>query len=224
MGKHSCYCFPPALSADGNELTVVWTSLKEKRKGFRLLGLPLFKSGTKKFSTIVCRKSSDNGQTWSNEYVLTAAKVAGETQDEIDNPTMLSNGSRSFIFWLDKRNLPLGEMFFASFDSRAKKSPLAGKNVYPTPKRSPRRSTAVFDKKGNLHVTWATFFNWKSIVHYGAIDPAGNILKEKTDLTSIPGLYQNPTITRTPSGILHIFWFNEPDDKKQGSRIFSKTS
>lgn len=137
---------------------------------------------------------------------------------------MLSDGSRSYIFWLDKRNFPLGELFYAGFDSHTKEGSLAGKNVYPTPKRSPRRSSVVFDENGNLHFTWATFFDWQSIVHYGAIDPAGNILKEKTDLTSNTGLYHNPTITRTPSGILHIFWFNEPEDKKEWSRIFLKTS
>ena len=225
VGKHSCYCFPPALSVDGDGLTVAWTSLKEDKKGFRLLELPVFTSKKKeKVSSLVCRKSGNNGRTWSREHVLTKAKVAGETQDEIDNPTMLSDGLRSYIFWLDKRNLPLGELFYARFDSETKEGSLAGKKLYSAPKRSPRRSTAVFDKNGNLHFAWATFFNWQSIVHYGVIDRAGNILKEKQDLTLKAGRYENPTIARTPSGILHIFWFNKPADKNERARIFLKTS
>jgi Neuraminidase (sialidase) len=56
------------------------------------------------------------------------------------------------------------------------------------------------------------------------ISMAGNILKEKKDITTAAGRYQNPTIARTPSGLLHVFWFNKPEDKDEPSRIFLKTS
>lgn len=58
VGKHSCYCFPPALSMNGNGLTVVWTSLKENKKGFRLFGLPLFKPIKKRFLPLFAEKAA----------------------------------------------------------------------------------------------------------------------------------------------------------------------
>lgn len=82
----------------------------------------------------------------------------------------------------------------------------------------------AFDKERNFHLTWASFFNGESVVYYGETDPSGNILKERKNLTSIAGRYHNPIIARTPSGLLHIFWFNEPKDKEEWSKIFLKTS
>jgi hypothetical protein len=217
VGKHSCYCFPPALSVIGNELMVVWTDLREDRG--------LFKADKKKrILSVACRKSKDNGRTWSKELILTSTTISDEMKDEIDNPTMFSNGSRSYLFWQDKHDLPLGEIFYAKFDPASKEGPITGKRLFPAQKRSPKCPSVVFDKEGNLHFTWASFFKGESIVHYSAIDPAGNTLVEKQDLTSVTGRYHNPTITMTPSGLLHIFWFNEPIDKKERSKIFFKTS
>jgi hypothetical protein len=226
VGKHSCYCFPPALSVNGNELMVVWTDLREE-KGLhiRLFGLSVLKANKKKrISSVTCRKSTDNGRTWSKEHILTSTKVSDEMIDEIDNPTMFSNGSRSYLFWQDKHNLPLGEIFFAGFDPATESGPITGKTLYPAQKRSPKCPSVVFDKMGNLHFTWTTFFTGESIVHYGEINPAGDTLIEKKNLTSVVGRYLNPTITMTPSGLLHIFWFDEPNDKKERARIFFKTS
>ncbi len=231
VGKQSCYCFPPALSLNGNELMVVWTDFKEDKKGFnvKLFGLSLFKtSKEKRISSVVCRKSSDNGRTWSNEHILTSTEVSNEMKDEIDNPTLFSDGGRSYLFWQDKHNLPLGEILYTGFDPAAGKGHIKGKALYPTPKRSPKCPSVVFDNDKNLHCTWTSFFGGESIVHYGAINPAGNILIEKKDLTSAAGRYNNPIITRTPSGLLHIFWFNEFKDKEKDkeklSKIFFKTS
>jgi Neuraminidase (sialidase) len=227
VGKHSCYCFPPALSVNGDELMVVWNDIKEDKKGFnvRLFGHPLFKTDNeKRISSIVCRKSTDNGRTWSNGQVLTSTKVSKEMKDEIYNPTMFSDGSRSYLFWQDKHKLPLGEIMYAGFDPAKKQGPIRGKPLYSIPKRSPKCPSVVFDNDKNLHFTWTTFFGGESIVHYSTIDPAGNSLKEKKDLTLHAGYYNNPLIVRTSSGLLHIFWFTKPKDKKVLSRIFLKTS
>jgi hypothetical protein len=226
VGKSSCYCFPPAISAKGNDITVAWTDFREDRNGLRvaLYGIPIPKRKTSMVSSIVCRKSTDNGATWSKDQVLTTAKVRTEATDEIDNPIMLNDGSLSYLFWLDKRNVPLGEIFYSRFDPQTQKGQITGKNLYPVEKRSPKRPSVVFDKAGNLHFTWATFFVGKSIVSYGTIDPDGNMLKEKQDLTSDTERLHNPIITTTPSGLLHILWFDEPKDKDAWSRIFLKTS
>jgi hypothetical protein len=226
VGKHSCYCYPPAISINGNDLVVVWTDFREDKRGLNFLadGFPLFKSSQKMLSSVVCRKSADNGRTWSKEKVLASHNVSKEMKDEIDNPTMLSDGSLSFLFWLDKSNLALGEIFYARFDPATEKCPITGKPLFPIQKRSPKRPSVVFDKDGNLHFTWTSFFGGESIVSYGEIDPAGNILKDKQDLTTHVGRYHNPIITRTPSGLLHIFWFDEPKDNDTWSKIFLKTS
>jgi hypothetical protein len=229
VGKQSCYCFPPALSVNGNEVTVVWTDFKEAERisGFKRLWCSLFKGNKDKgISSIVCRKSPDNGRTWRKERVLTSTRVSKEMKDEIDNPTMVSDGSRSFLFWQDKHNLPLGEILYTRINPATEKGHITGKVLFPTPKRSPKCPFAVFDNDSNLHVTWTSFFGRESIVHYGAIDRAGNILIEKKNLTSTAGRYLNPILTRTPSGTMHLFWFNEfkGKDKDALSRIFLKTS
>jgi Neuraminidase (sialidase) len=227
VGKHSCYCYPPAISCSGKELTVVWSDFRDDKKGLKVLfdGLSLFKSGDKMISSVVCRRSTDNGRTWNMEQVLSATPLSKETKEEIDNPIMVSDGSLSYLFWLDRRNLVLGEIFYSRFDPKTAKFPIDGKNVYPTEKRSPKRPSVVFDKEGNLHFTWASFFNGESIVYYGEIDPAGNVLKEKKELTTNPGHYYNPILARTSSGLLHVFWFDQPkEDKTEWSRIFFKTS
>jgi hypothetical protein len=226
VGNHSCYCYPPGISCNGKDVAVVWTDFGKNKKGFKILayGLPVYKSEKDMVSSVVCRKSTDNGRTWSKERVLSATKVAKETQDEIDNPIMLSDGSLSYLFWLDKRNVPLGEIFYSRFDQKKVKYPISGKNLYTGQKRSPKRPSVVFDRKGNLHLAWTSFFKGKSIVHYGEIDPEGNIQKERQDLTSTIGRYHNPIITTTFSGLLHIFWFDEPKDQEEWSRIYLKTS
>lgn len=219
VGKQSCYCFPPALSANGNELTVVWTNFREHKKSLKSEA-----EKGKRISSVVCRKSPDNGRTWSKDLILTSNKIPMEMNDEIDNPTMFSDGSRSYLFWQDKHNLPLGEILYTRFDHAIRKGRITGKPMCPTPKRSPKCPSAVFDNNKNLHFTWTTFFGGESIVHYSAIDPAGNILREKQNLTSNIGNYQNPIIAGTASGLLHIFWFDKPDNKKDAARIFLKTS
>jgi hypothetical protein len=226
VGKHSCYCFPPAISAQGNELAVVWTDFREDKKGMNvsLYGISVYKSNAKMVSSVVCRMSTDNGRTWSKERILTSTRFSKEIKDEIDNPTMLSDGTLSYLFWLDRRNIQLGEIFYARFDPASEKGMITGKNIYPVEKRSPKRPSVVFDRERNLHFTWASFFRGESIVYYGEIDPAGNILQEKKNLTPESGRYHNPIITRTSSGLLYIFWFDEPKDKDEWSKIFLKTS
>lgn len=226
LGTHSCFCFPPAFSVNGNELMVAWADFRKDKKGLnvRVYGFSVYKSNKKMVSSIVSRTSSDNGRTWSKNRTLASCTISKEMKDEIDNPIMLSDGSLSHLFWLDRRNVEIGELYYARFDPREHKGLLTGKNVYPSPRRSPKRPSVVVDKEGNLHCTWATFFNGQSIIHYGAIDPAGNILREKKDMTSDVGRYHNPIITRTPSGVLYLLWFNEPKDKDKWSTIFLKTS
>jgi hypothetical protein len=129
----------------------------------------------------------------------------------------------SSLFWLDRRNVQLGEIFYARFDPKTDKCPITGKSLYPAEKRSPKRPSVVSDKEGNLHFAWTSFLGWESIVSYGEINPAGNILKDKKVLTSSVGRYHNPIIASTTSG-LHVFWFDEPKDQNSWSRIFLKTS
>ena len=217
VGKQSCYCFPPALSANGNQLTVVWTNFKDAAKG------PASKIN-KRISSILCRKSFDNGRIWGKEKILTSTRIPKEMKDEIDNPTMFSDGSRAYLFWQDKHELPLGEILYTVFDPAKKIRHITGTPLCPTPKRSPKCPSVVFDNQKNLHFTWATFFGEESIIHYAAIDPAGKIVQEKKDLTSNAGNYQNATIARTASGLLHILWFNKPNSKKETAKIFYKTS
>ncbi len=226
VGKHSCYCYPPAIACTGNELVVVWTDFKEDKKGLSLgwNGVGLWKGNEDMVSSVVLRKSNDNGRSWGDEQIVSKTKVAKETKEEIDNPIMLSDGSLSYLFWLDRRNIQLGEIFYARFDPATDKCPITGRNLYPLEKRSPKRPSVVFDKDGNLHFTWASFLGGESIVSYGEIDPAGNVLKEKKELTSDVGSHNNPIITRTASGLLHVFWFDVPKDKTEWSRIFLKTS
>jgi hypothetical protein len=226
VGKHSCYCYPPALSNTGNQMAVVWSDFGEDKKGMSvgINGVRLWKSDKETVSSIVLRLSHDNGRTWGDEQTLSKTRVSKETKEEIDNPIMLSDDSLSYIFWLDRRNIQLGEIFYARFNPGAARYPLDGKNVYPIEKRSPKRPSVVLDKQGNLNFTWASYFNGESVVSYGKIDAAGNALKEKTDLTPVAGSYHNPIIARTASGVLLVFWFNEPKDQTEWSKIFLKTS
>jgi hypothetical protein len=226
VGKHSCYCYPPAISCNGNELVVVWSDFREDKKGLSLgwNGVGLWKSNEDMVSSVVLRKSNDNGRTWGNEQILSKTKVSKETKEEFDNPIMLSDGSLSYLFWLDRRNIQLGEIFYARFDPKTDKGLITGRNLYPIEKRSPKRPSVVFDKDKHLHFTWASYLGGESVVSYGEIDPAGNVLKEKKDLTTSAGSYNNPIITSTASGFLHVFWFDVPKDKTEWSRIFLKTS
>jgi hypothetical protein len=227
VGKHSCYCFPPALLANGREVMVVWNDLKEIKKGSGpafLCFFPFKADKNKLLSSAVCRKSADSGRTWSKEYHFTSAKVSRETTDEVDNPTLFSDGSCAYLFWQDKHAIPLGEILFAVIDTATSKGRIRGKPFFPIPKRSPKCPSVVFDNDKNLHCAWTSFFHGKSTVHYGSIDPAGNIIKEKKDLTAAAERYENPTIARTGSGMLHLFWFNKSKDKDKPSRIFLKTS
>jgi hypothetical protein len=135
---------------------------------------------------------------------------------------MLSDGSLSYLFWLDKRNQKLGEIFYASLDFKKDRFPISGKSLLPPERRSPKRPAVVFDKEKHFHLTWASFLVGKSIVYYCQSDPEGNILIDKKELTSDTGRYHNPVITTTSSGLLNVFWFDEP--KEEWSRIFLKTS
>jgi Neuraminidase (sialidase) len=227
VGTHSCFCFPPAFSVNGKELVVAWSDFRQDKKGFnvRVYGLQVYKPNKKMVSSIISRTSSDNGHTWSKERVLARCTISREMKDEIDNPIMVSDGSLSNIFWLDRRNVEIGELYYARFNPMEYKGVLPGKNICPSPKRSPKRPSVTVDRQGNLHFTWATFFTGKSIIHYGAIDQAGNILREKRDMTLDVGRYHNPVITSTPSGLLYLFWFNEPPiAKDEWSKIFLKIS
>jgi hypothetical protein len=234
VGTHSCFCFPPAFTVNENKLAVAWADFRQNTKGFRVMfsGIPLFNVSDKEVSvlnrnkkmvsSIICRTSNNNGRTWNKERILTQCKVVKEMKDEIDNPIMRSDGSSSYIFWLDRRNAELGELYFTRFDPAGGKGLIDGRNIFPTPTRSPKRPSVAIDRKGNLHLAWATFFNGKSTIHYGAINPAGNTLREKRDMTSAVGRYHNPVITGTPSGLLYLFWFNEP--KGRWATIFLKIS
>jgi hypothetical protein len=226
LGKHSCYCYPPAISVHNDEVSVAWTDVRELR-GFRnwIKGLPIFKSGQSGkhvLSTIVRRKSSDAGITWEDEQVLVKAIVAKETQDEIDNPAILSKGAFSYLFWLDKRNYVLGEIFFSKLDFKKDQYPIDGKNLFPLERRSPKRPVVVFDSDNYFHLTWASFLGGKSIIYYCQSDLEGNILLEKKNLSSKTGKYHNPMLVKSSSGLIHVFWFDEP--KKGWSKIFLKTS
>ena len=150
--------------------------------------------------------------------------VAKEMKGKIDNPALFSDGMRLYFLWVDKCKLPLGEILYGKFDPAEDNGPLTGKVLYPAPKRSPKCPSAAFDRDRNLHCAWTSSFGGESIVHYGAIDTAGNAFNNKKDLTSNAGHYQNPVITRTPSGLLHIFWFNKSVEKDERAKIFLKTS
>jgi hypothetical protein len=227
LGKHSCYCYPPALCVCNNEVSVVWTDVREE-SGLQLMlkGLPLHsflgKSGSDMVSTVVRRKSTDAGMTWSNEQILAKTKVAKEAKDEIDNPTMLSDGSMSYIFWLDRSNQKLGEIFYAGLDFRKDKFPVCGKSLLPPERRSPKRPSVVFDAEKRIHLAWTSFLGPNSIVCYSQSDKNGNLLIDKKELTSDTCRYHNPVITSTSSGLLNVFWFDEPKD--EWSQIFMKTS
>jgi len=224
--SHSCFCYPPTMSIVENDLVVVWTDYGEDKKGvnIKVFGVPLFKSSKKLVSSVICRTSSDNGRTWRDPRVLTSCTVSEELTDEIDNPMMLSDGALSYLFWLDRRNIILGEIFYARFDHKTHKGPIDEKRLYATQKRSPKRPSVAFDHNKNIHCTWASFFNGTSEIYYSKIDREGNILKEKIKLTADTARYHNPVITRTQSGLMHILWFHETQDKEKWSTIFMKTS
>ncbi len=219
LGEHSCYCYPPAISVNRDEVSVAWTDVSKVR-GFRLLIKGL--SGKNVVSTIARRKSTDAGVTWGDKQVLVKTMVAKETQDEIDNPAMLSEGSFSYLFWLDKRNYKLGEIFFARLDFEEDRFPISGQNLLPFGRRSPKRPEVVFDKEKHFHLTWVSFLGGKSIVYYCQSDPEGNVLIEKKKLTSEVGRYHYPVIAQPSSGLLNVLWFDEP--KEGRSRIFLKRS
>jgi hypothetical protein len=225
--KPSSDCSPPALSASDNEVTVAWADLRDDKRGFRVsaYGLSLFKTNKDKMiSFVACRKSAANGRIWSKEQILTVTKLSKDMSDEIDNPVMLSDGSLSYLFWLDKRAVPTGEIFYTRYDPAAQKDTISGKNLYPAEKATPKCPSVVFDKKGNLHFAWASNFGGESTVSYGAIDPRGNILKEKKDLATTSGRFNSPKIINTPSGLMYVFWSDEPKDKAKKSRVFLKAS
>ncbi len=236
VGTHSCFCFPPAFTVNGKELIIAWTDMRRDNRGLsvRVLGFPIFQSNEKNVtiansnkqmvSSVICRRSSDNGRTWGKERLLARCKVPKEMKDEIDNPIMVSDGSLSHIFWLDRRNVELGELFWGSFYPSEQQGFITGKNIYPTPKRSPKRPSVAIDRKGNLHITWATFFGGKSVIHYGAIDSKGNEIRKIMNMTTEEGRFHCPAITINASGVLYLFWFDESQDKEQWSRIFLKIS
>jgi len=224
VGKHSCYCFPPALSMKGDTLTVVWNDLSSPGKGKKRSHFKARADTSTLISSVICRISTDNGRTWSRERILMSKPVAKETIDEVDNPVFFSNGVLTWLFWQDKHDLPLGEILFTGTGTLTKTNHLAGKPLYPAPKRSPKCPSAVFDDHGNLHLVWTSKSRGMSVVHYGAIDSSGKELKEKIDLTTADAWYQNPVIARTTSGALHVCWFNKSKDKKDRSRIYLKTS
>jgi hypothetical protein len=227
VGKHSCYCFPPGLTAQGNNLAVVWTDLRKDKKGFGIsaYGFPLYKSSKKMVSSVICRASTDNGRSWGKEHILTSTTFSDEIKDEIDNPIILSDGSLSYLFWLDRRTILLGEIFYASFDLRTLKDTVNGKNIFPAEKRSPKRPAVVFDRTGNLHCTWASFFKGESLIYYSEINPSGSILNERKQLNTNIGRFHSPIIASTPSGLVHVLWFDEPKkDTDEWSKIYLKTS
>jgi hypothetical protein len=226
VGKHSCYCYPPAIASKDKELIIVWSDLGDNKNGLNLgvNGVNLLRSRDKTISSVVFRKSTDNGRTWNKPKVLSAISVSKETKEEIDNPVMLSDGSQYSVFWLDRRDVILGEIFYTRFDPKTAKFPIQGTKVYPISKRSPKRPSAVFDKDGNIQFTWASFFSNESVIYSGKIDPSGNPIGEKQNLTTTVGNYFNPVIARTASGSLHIFWFAVPKDENGWSRIFFKSS
>jgi hypothetical protein len=225
-GIYSCYCRPPALAISGKELRVVWSDVREDKKGFKLaaFGFPLVKKSVDVISAVACRTSPDGGRTWGKEQLLTATKVKKETEEEIENPVMISGGPLSYLFWIDKRNIALGEIFYARFEPKTDIFPVTGKNLLPDRKRSPKRPSVVFDNGRRFHFTWASFLAGQSTICYSQCDPEGNILIDKKELTSDTGRYYDPAITMTPSGLLHVFWFDQPKDKNGWSRIFLKTS
>jgi hypothetical protein len=225
LGKHSCYCYPPAICVNNDDVSVVWTDVREKGVRLSVKGIPLHKlrnSDKDVISTVIRRKSGDGGVTWSNEQVLVRAKVSRETKGEIDNPALLTDGSQSYMFWLDKRNHKLGEIFFAGMDFRKERFPISGSNLFPPEKRSPKRPSVVFDAQKRFHLTWASFLMGTSIVNYCQSDPDGNVLVNQTQLTSDSSRIHNPVIAAASSGVLNIFWFDET--KEEWSRIFMKTS
>jgi hypothetical protein len=225
LGKHSCYCYPPAIGVNGDEISVVWTDVRKRGFRLRVKGVPIrrpSKKGKNVVYSIVRRKSNDAGHTWRKEQVLVKAKVTKEAQEEIDNPAIITDGHRSYVFWLDKRHYRLGEIFYANMNFRKDRFPVNGERLLPLEKRSPKRPSVVLDKEKRFHLTWASFLTGKSIVYYCQSDPEGNIIIDKKELTLDTGRRHNPVITKTSSGLLNVFWFDEP--KEEYSRIFLKTS
>lgn len=225
-GTNSCYCHPPAVAVSGKEVRVAWTDVREDKKGFRVAvyGIPIAQKGVTVNSAVICRTSVNGGRTWGKERLLAATRVKKEAEGEIENPVMLPGGPFSYLFWLDKRNSALGEIFFARVDLRANEFPIIGKNLFPDQKRSPKRPSIVFDNRRTFHCTWAGFLAGQSVVYYCQCDPEGNILIDKKELTSDTGRYHDPAIAMTPSGLLHVFWYDQPKDENGWSRIFLKTS
>jgi len=223
VGKHSCYCFPPALSSKGDTLTVVWNDLaspKNKKKWCPFLSKP---ATSTLISSLVCKTSTDNGRSWSKERILSSKPVLKETIDEVDNPVLFTDGTRTWLFWQAKHTVPLGEILYTKIGSLPTKR-TTGKSLYPSPKRALKCPSGVFDGNGNLHLSFTSKSRGTSLVHYGVIDSAGMPLREKSTLTTTDGRYQNPVMARTASGVLHIAWFNKSDDKHTPSKLFLATS
>jgi hypothetical protein len=225
-GRYSCEYAPPAISVRDRELTVAWTDLRGDMRGFTaaIYGVPVLNTSKKLSSSIVCRRSADNGRTWSKEFDLATTRFSKEFNDDLDNPALLSDGSLSYLFWLDRRNVPLGEIFYAGFDPGTLTDTVCGKNLFPAEQLSPEHLSVVPDRSQNLHLTWTGVYNGKSQIYYGKIDPTGNVLIDKKCLTPDPGRFHNPVITATASGSLQIFWFGTPGNENGLSRIFLTTS
>lgn len=223
VGKHSCYCYPPALAVHGDTLTVVWNDLSgaENQKSW----FPFFgKADTSTWiSSIICRTSNDNGRTWNRERTLASKPVLKETVDEVDNPVLFSDSVRTWLFWQDKHTVPLGEILFTRITATAKKR-ITGTSLFPAPKRAVKCPSGVFDGSGNLHLTWTSKSRGVATVHYGILDSSGKALRVKVNLTSTESRYQNPVMARTASGTLYIAWFNKSDDKKVPSTMFLTAS
>jgi hypothetical protein len=224
LSKHSCYCYPPALCVTKKEVSVVWTDVREKT-GLHVFfkGFPLYKSGAGKMvSAVVRRKSIDGGNSWGSEQILAKTEVAAETKAEIDNPALLSDDTLSYMFWLDKSNIKLGEIVYAKMNLKKDRFPIAGKTLFPPEKRSPKRPAVVVDKEKRFNLVWTTFLGGMSVVNYCRTDADGNLVEPKKELTSDTVRYHNPSIALTGSGTMHVFWFDEPKDAF--SKIYLKTS
>jgi hypothetical protein len=205
---------------------VAWTDLRGDTQGFTaaLYGIQVLNTSKKLASSIVCRRSTDNGRSWSEEFDLATTRFSKEFNDDLDNPALLSTGSLVNLFWTDRRNVPLGEIFYAGFDPGTLKDTVCGRNLFSADQWSPEHLSVVPDISQNLHLTWTGAYNGKSVLYYGKIDPAGKVLIDKKCLTPDPGRIHNPVIAVTASGLLKIVWFGTPGNENGPSKLFLTSS
>jgi len=202
---HSCYCHPPAVEIRGSRIVMVYADMDTQRK----------------IATLHARLSDDCGMTWGVPRLLESFQVEVADPEELANPVIAAGGEGSVLalFWVDKRNFKLGEVF-RSISTDAGASWSRGRPVFRE-RAAPRRPSVCVGAEGTLHVVFAAGIAGNNTVRYLRGSPQGDRWDPPRVLSARNGRFADPCIVRSGSGRLHVVW---ADESNKWSRIYYRVS